>query len=167
MHLVVLDGVLFDGTEGPEAHMQRHIADLHALGLNGLQQLRREVQSRRGSRGAAQDLGVDGLIPLLILQLLFDVGRQRPLAQMFQHLQEDPVVVEADQAVSAFQFPDYLGGQLAVAEGELGPRAHLPARPHQAFPSLVAPVNEQQHLTGAAAGEPAAPEAGRAAPGSR
>ena len=40
VHIVLLDVVLLDRTERTEADMQRHIADVHALGLDLLQQLR-------------------------------------------------------------------------------------------------------------------------------
>ena len=67
VHIVLLDVVLLDRTERTEADMQRHIADVHALCLNFFQQLRREVQARRRRGGAAVDLGIDGLVALLIL----------------------------------------------------------------------------------------------------
>ena len=103
VHLVVGDLVLLHGAEGAKTHMERHIADVHALGLDFLQQLRREVQSRRGGRRAAQHLGVHRLIPLLILKLLLDVGRQGHFAQTLQHLQEDSLVIKAHQTVAVRQ----------------------------------------------------------------
>ncbi len=69
VHLVVGDLLLLHRAEGAKTHMERHIADVHALGLDLLQQLRGEVQPCRGGRGAAQYLGIHGLIPLLVLQL--------------------------------------------------------------------------------------------------
>ena len=59
-------------------------------------------------------------------------------------------MVEADQAVAALHFPHHLSGELSVAEGDFGPSVQLLARAHQALPDLLAPVNEQQHLTGPA-----------------
>ena len=97
MHLVVGDLVLLHGAEGAKTHMERHIADVHALGLDLLQQLRSEVQSRRGGRRAAQHLRVHRLIPLLILKLLLDVGRQGHFTQMLQNLQENSLVIKAHQ----------------------------------------------------------------------
>ena len=121
--------------------------------------------ARRGGRRAAQDLGVDGLIPLLVLQLLLDIGRQGHFAQVLQHLQEDALVVEAHHPVAVGQLLHHLGGQFPVAEAQLRPCTHLPARAHQALPGLVAPVDQQQHLAGAAAGQPLAQQAGGQHPG--
>ena len=105
------------------------------------------------------------MIPLPVLQLLLDVGRQGHLPQTFQHLQEDPLVFKAHQTVSALQLCCHLGSELTVAKCEPGARLHLPSRPHQTLPGLLSPVDEQQHLTGAAAGQPLAQQAGRQHPG--
>ena len=145
--------------------MKGHIPDLHALGLDGLQQLRREVEPRRGGGGAAQHLGVHGLVPLLVLELLLDVGGQGHFPQPLQGLQEDALVVEPDQAAALLQLLHDLGGQLPVAEGEPGALAELPARADQALPHLVAPVVQQQHLADAAAGQPLAHQTGGQHPG--
>ena len=166
VHGVVLDGVLLHRAEGAEAHMEGHIADPHAFSLDDVQQLRREVEPRRGGGGAAQDLGVHGLIPLLVLELLLDIGGQGHPAQVLQHLQEDALVVEADQAAALLQLLYDLGGELSIAEGELRALAELPAGAHQALPDIFAPVIEQQHLADAATGEPLAHPGGPAAPGS-
>ena len=165
MHLVVGDLVLLHGAEGAKTHMERHIADVHALGLDLLQQLRSEVQSRRGGRRAAQHLGVHRLIPLLILKLLLDVGRQGHFSQMLQNLQENSLVIKAHQTVAVRQDLGDLRGQFAIAEGELGPLPHVPSGAHQALPGLLSPVDQQQHLAGTAPRQPLAQQAGGQDPG--
>ena len=165
MHLVVGDLVLLHGAEGAKTHMERHIADVHALGLDLLQQLRGEVQSRRRGRRAAQYFGVYRLIPLLILKLLLDVGRQGHFTQMLQNLQENSLVIKAHQTVAVRQDLCDLCRQLAVAEGEFGSLPHMPSRAHQTFPRLFSPVDEQQHLTGAASRQTLPQQTGGQHPG--
>ena len=71
---MVGDLLLLHRAEGPQPHMERHIAqpDPHLLHL--AQQLRREVQAGGGSGGGPQHFGVDGLIPLVVLELRLDIG---------------------------------------------------------------------------------------------
>ena len=97
--------------------MERHIADVHSLGLDLLQQLRSEVQSRRGGRRAAQHLGVHRLIPLLILKFLLDVGRQGHFTQMLQNLQKDSLVIKAHQTVAVAQRQPHTETNNAVNAG--------------------------------------------------
>ena len=132
--------------------MQCNVTYLYTHCSHSLQQLLGEVQARRGGRCGAIDLGVYGLVALLVLKLLLDVGRQGHFAQLLQHLQENPLIVEPHQAVAAGQLLHHLRRQLSVAEGQLGPGTHTLAGTHQALPGLLTPVNEQQYLAGAAAG---------------
>ena len=151
VHLMLGDFVLLHRTEGAKAHVQRHIANANAHGLHLFQQLLRKMQARRGCGGAAHHLGIHRLVALAILQFLLDIRRQGHFAQPIQHLKEDALIVEPHQPVAAGQFLRNLGSQLAVAKGELRAFAHFLAGPHQTFPRLVAPVDQQQHLARAAA----------------
>ena len=76
--------------------------------------------------------------------------RQGHFTQMLQNLQKDSLVIKAHQTVAVRQDLCDLCRQLAVAEGEFGSLPHMPSRAHQTFPRLFSPVDEQQHLTGAA-----------------
>ena len=105
--------------------------------------------------------GVDRLIPLPVLELRLDVGRQRHLAQPLQNLQKDSLISEADEAVAAFGLSGHLRRQFAVSEGQLGSGANLPAGPYQTLPGPLSPVGEQQNLAGAAAGKPLTQKPGR------
>ena len=118
-----------------------------------------------GGGGRTHLPGVDGLIPLRVVKLGLNVRRQRHLAQLLQLFQENALIVEADQPVTALQHLGDLGGELALAEGHLRTRTHLTAGPHQALPGLVAPVDEQQHLHRAPAGLPMADKPGGQHPG--
>ena len=130
-----------------------------------IQQFLGEVQARRGGGSGAVDLGVHRLVALLVLKLLLDIGGQGHFPQPLQHLQENPLIIEAHQAVAAGQLLHHLRRQFPVAEGQLRPGAHPLARPHQALPGLVPPVDQQQHLARAAAGQPVAQQTGRKHPG--
>ena len=61
--------------EGAQPHMEGDIAQLDPHLLDLPEQFRGEVQAGGGGGGGAVDLGVDGLIPLIVLKLLLDVGR--------------------------------------------------------------------------------------------
>ena len=64
--MVLRDLVGLDGTERPEAHMQRDIGKRNALVGNALQQLLCEVQSGRRRGGGACHAGIDRLIALAV-----------------------------------------------------------------------------------------------------
>ena len=151
MHGVVGDLLLLHRAEGTKSHMECNVSDLYTHLPDLLQQLRCEMQSRSGGGGRAVHLGVDGLIALPILQFLLDVGRQRHLAQPIQHLQKNTLVEKPHPPVAVRQLLRDLRRQLAVAEGHPCALAQLLARTDKAFPHVVAPVDEQQDLTGAAA----------------
>ena len=53
----------------------------------------------RGGGGALLAV-VDGLVALLVLEFLVDVGRQRRLAEAVENLLEDAVIVELDDAAA-------------------------------------------------------------------
>ena len=119
------------------------------------------MKSSGGGGGAAVDLGVDGLVALPVLQLLLDVGGQGHFSQSVQHLQKNALVLEMHQPVAAGQLFGDLGGELPISEGDTGAGAQFLTGPHQTFPRVLTPVNEQQDLTGSAAGEPMTQQSGR------
>ena len=135
--------------------MQRNIAYLHAARGDLLQQLRREMQTGGRCGGAAQLLGVHGLIALRVLKLRLYVGRQRHFAKALQHFEENALVMEADYPVPALGHAFHRSRKLTVAKGQLRAGLRLSARTAQAFPAAV-PKVAQQHQLHAAAGESAA-----------
>ena len=84
---------------------------------------------------------------------------------MLQNLQENSLVIKAHQTVAVRHDLGNLRSQFAIAEGELGSLPHVPPGAHQAFPGFLPPVDEQQHLTGAAPRQPLAQQAGGQHPG--
>ena len=145
--------------------MEGHIGQVHPHVLDLLEELFGKVEPGRGGGGGAHLPGVDGLVPLRVLELRLDIGGQRHPAQALQQLQENAVVVEADQAVASLADLQDLGGEKPVSEGEPGPLSKLLSRPDQALPDLIAPVYQQQDLYRAAAGLPVAQQPGGQHPG--
>ena len=145
--------------------MKCNISNLYTYCLYSLQQLRREVQPRRRCSRRAVDLGVHRLIPLAVLQLLLDVRRQGHFAKPLQYLQEDALVLKPHQPVAVRQLIHDLRRQLPVAEGYPCALPQLLAGPHQAFPNIVALVDEQQDLARTAARHTVSQQPGRQHPG--
>ena len=100
VHLVLLDVVDADGAEGAEADMQGDEAEVDAHLAQLLHLLFGEVQAGGRGGGGALFAVVDGLVALLVLEFLVDVGRQRRLAEAVEDLLEDAVVVELDDAAA-------------------------------------------------------------------
>src|ERR671937_390830 len=69
-----------DRLEGVEPNVQSDVSELHARRLDGLEQRRREMQSRGGSGRRTVSPGIDGLVTAGVLKPLLDVGRSRHLA---------------------------------------------------------------------------------------
>ena len=162
MHLVVLNGFLIHGTEGAQADMQRNLGNVDAAGADRIHQLRGKVQARGGRGGAAQFLGVDGLVLALILELLRDVGRQRHLAELVQLLVQClGVVGKGHILIAVRQRLVHHGGQAAVAELHLRARLHPLAGAGQTLPGIALDLAEQQQLADSACGHLGAHQAGR------
>ena len=100
VHLVLLDVVDAHGAEGAEADVQGDEAEVDAHLAQFLHLLFGEVQAGGRGGGGALLAVVDGLIALLVLEFLVDVGRQRRLAEAVEDLLEDAVVVELDDAAA-------------------------------------------------------------------
>ncbi len=109
--------------------------------------------------GAATDPGTageHGLVAVRIGQRLVDVGRQRHLAEVGQHVElVVGLVVQGDEppAVVA-QHRSHLDGQgpavLRALNSEERPDGHAPTGAHQRLPPAFGPTFEQEHLHGAA-----------------
>ena len=145
MHLVILDGLLVDRAEGAQADMQRNLGNVNAHRTDGVHQLRGEVQTGRGGGGAAQLLGVNGLVLALVLQLFGDVGRQRHLAELVQLLiQRFGVIGKGNIFVAVWQSLIHHSRQAAVAELHLSACLHPLAGAGQALPGVPFHLAQQQ-----------------------
>ena len=164
MHLMLRDLVLFHRAEGAQTHMKGDIAQLDAHSLDLLQQLRGEVQSRRGGRRRADHLRINRLIALLILQFSLDIRRKRHPAQLLQNLKKDAFVLKMYQPVAIGQNLLHLRLKLTFSKGNTGTLAQLFARAHKTLPHVASLVHQQQDLH-RAAGRTVADEPGRQHPG--
>ena len=149
VHIMVRDLFLLHGTEGAKAYMQGDKTNGYAPLFCLCHQFLGKVKARGRGGSRAIDPGVNGLIPFLVLKLRFDIRGQRHAAQPFQYLQEDPLVGETDKAIASLHLLDDLPGKFAVSKGDLGSGAQLLPGTYQAFPDIIAPVDQQQNLAGA------------------
>ena len=141
VHGVVGNLLLLHRAERAQAHMKCNVPDLYTHCLHSLQQLRCEMQPRRGRCRRAVDLGVHRLVA------------------------KDALIFEPHQPVAVRQLLHDLCRQLSVAEGHPCALPQLLSRTHKALPHVVAPVDKQQNFAGAAAGLPMPQQTRRQHPG--
>ena len=162
VHFVICDLILLHRAEGAKTHMQGHFSNVHALGTDGIHQLRREMQSGRGRCGAAQLLGVDSLILALILQLFGDVGRQRHFAKFVQlFIKRLSIVIKCNVLVAIFHGLIHHSSQGAIAKAHFGAGLHPLAGLCQTFPLVTFDLTQQKQLTYSTGGLLDAHDAGR------
>ena len=119
-----------------------------------------------GGRGCSRAYlpGINGLVALLVSQFCLNVRRQRHFTQPFQHLKENPLIVEFHHTVAGILHLNDSTSQLAVTENDLITNLHFPAGLAQALPFLVSQIPQQKHFH-SAAGRTVAQETGRKHPG--
>ena len=153
VHLVVGDLLFHHGTEGAEANVKRHLRNANALGADGIHQFRGEVEPRRGSGGAAQLFGIDGLVLALVFQLLRDIRRKRHFAKLIQlFIKGLGIIIECNVLVAVFHGLVHHSGQGAVAKADLGAGLHPLAGFGQALPLVAFHLTQQQQLADRAGG---------------
>ena len=109
------------------------------------------MEAGRGSRRAAQLLGVHGLILALVFKLLGDIGRQGHFSERIQlFIQGLGVVSEFHQLVAVLGCFQNGGGQGTVAKRYPLAGAQALARLCQALPHIALHLAQQQKFTNAA-----------------
>ena len=146
VHVVFLDLVRLDRTEGAEADMQGDVGDLHALLLHGLEQLLGPVETGGRGRRRAVVLCIDGIVACLFLQLMMDVRWDRHLAEAVEHLLPDTLELETDDAVAIIDRVDDLALQQALAELDARTVPELLSRLDEALPVGRAQAAKKQYL---------------------
>jgi len=149
-----------DRAEGPQTHVEGHIADTDTYIADGLKQFLGKMQPSCGRGGGANLPGIDRLISFCVLKLLLDIRRQRHFAQALKKLKENTLIRKLDQTVSALQHVGDLSLQFSVPKGDPGTCPKFFSRPDQTLPGLFSPINEQDHLAGPAPGLPLSDQAG-------
>ena len=136
----------FYRTEGPKPHMQGDVGNVHSFFLDRFQKLRGEMEPCRGSCCRAFMLRVDGLVAVLVLQLMGNIGRQRHLSQLIQDLLKDSLIGKLDQAVSFLHHVDDLPFQQPAAKGNPGAHSGFLSWFYQCFPDVVFPPFQEEYL---------------------
>ena len=152
VHMVFQNLLRLHRAEGAKPNMEGDKGRIHALCPDGIQQLLRKVQTGSGGCGRANLPGIDGLIPLLILQFCLDVGRQRHFSQPLQHFQKNSGIVEFHHPVSILLYGSDGGSQFPISKNHFAAHLHFPAGLAKALPAAVSQIPKQQHLHGAAGG---------------
>ena len=116
MHLVVCHVLYLHRAECAKSDVKGDMGYFHSHFLYLLKELLRKVQSRRGSRRRALMDGVNCLVPVFVLQLMRDVGRQGHLSKLVKNSLKHSVVAELDYPVSSLYYFQYLGLKPSVAE---------------------------------------------------
>ena len=162
VHFVIRDLILLHRAEGAQTHMQGHFSNVHALGTDGIHQLRREMQAGRRGCSTAKLLCVDSLILALILQLLCDVGRQRHFAKFVQlFIKCLSVIIKCNVLVAIFHGLIHHSSQGAIAKAHFGAGLHPLAGLCQTFPLVTFDLTQQKQLTHSTGGLLDAHDAGR------
>ena len=89
MHVVL--GQVFDThrLKSARSHMERHVFNIYALGLQTIQEIIGKVKPCRRRRHGTGMTCIDRLVAAFIgfFRRMFDIGRQRHTAESFKHLQ--------------------------------------------------------------------------------
>jgi hypothetical protein len=141
VELVVLEPVGRQRPEGVEPDVEGHALDVELL-----QQLRREVEPCGGRRRRARVARVDGLVALGLVEALGDVGRERHLAVRLS-VQAQPPAPLAER-LEQLHRPETLAG--------LEP----PRGARETFPDVHLETLDQEHLC-LSPGLPPQPQPGR------
>ena len=93
---MLLHIIYLNRTERAKAYVKRYMGNIYPLGFHLLQKLFGEMQSCcRGCCGTLV-LCINGLVTVLVLQLVGDVRRKRHLSKLIQNLLKDSFIMELD-----------------------------------------------------------------------
>ena len=146
MHVMLQYILHLHRTEGSKSHMEGHSGNLHSLCLNLLQQFIGEMKTGRRCSRRTVMLCIDGLITVLILQHMGNVGGQRHLAQLIQHFLKNALVFELNQSISLLDHIHYRSNQFSVTEGNYRARLCFLSGLHQGLPDIIFLSFQQKHL---------------------
>ena len=147
---MIRDLGLLDRAEGAQPDVQHDRRDGDTLIPQFLQQLPGEMQSGGRCGGGAFGAGIDGLVAVVILQLLGDIGRQGHQPDLVQNVVDILVffVVEGepDEAVPFLQDVRHLAREDAVSEDTARAYPRPLTRLDQALPRIQLVLAQEQKL---------------------
>ena len=149
VHQMLVDALYLYGTEGTQSHVEHHRSNLHALGLDLLQQFGGEVETCRRGSGRAALVGIDSLILIVIRKRLGDVGGKRHFADAIQdgvNVTLGFIVGKVENTVTAVHYVYYLCTEQAVPEYNGSADFGASAGTGQGFPSIQLDLTEEEHL---------------------
>ena len=144
--MVVLDILHLYRAECAESHMEGHVGNLYSHSLNLSQKLLGKMQARRRRRRRPFMPGIDGLVTVLVLQLVCNIRRQWHLAQLVQDLLKNTRVMELNQAVPVIHSIHHGSCKQALTEFNDSSRLCLLSRAHQGLPYIILSSFQQQYL---------------------
>ena len=150
VHLVLGQVLNIDGAEVTQTHVQRNLGRVDTLDLHTLQQVLREVSTRRGSSYGTLVLSEDGLVALGVnlLDLLAYPAGQGSFALFVERLLELIVVAveqETQRAAARGGVVDHLSHQqVVVAEIEFVTDTDFACRIYQHVPQTLFAVQLAQ-----------------------
>ncbi len=108
------------------------------------QQLWRKMQPGRGGRCRTVIFCIYRLIPVLVLKLMGNIGRQRHLSQPIQNRFKNSLISKLNQPVALFCNFQHFSRQNPAAKKNFSARPCLFSRFYQSFPNIILSSFQQQ-----------------------
>ena len=136
--------------EGPQTHVQRHLAAGNSLAAQVGEDLGGKVQPGGGGGHGAPLAGIHRLVAVAVVEFVgpANVGGQGDVAQPVHDAVEVTLVFEAQHPQAPFAPPRNHRLQLAAAEQQALADPNPAARLDQRFPGVLAQGPHQQHFDG-------------------
>ncbi len=136
MHMVFFHRFDLYRPEGAKTDMQGNLRYADAFISDLFQEFFCKMQT--GGRGSCASViaCIDCLIAFCVLQFLFDIGRQRHLAELIEDFFKDTVKGETDNSVSLLDNIDHFTGKKPVPKDDLCTGLSLFPGLYQSFPAV-------------------------------
>ena len=129
--------VYLNRAECSKPDMKCYFRDLHAHLFYLFKQFLGKMQSCCRSCRRTIILCINGLVTILILQLMCNIWWKRHLSELVQNFFEDSLIMELDQTITILYNINNLSSQNSIAKYDLGSRLCLLARLNKRLPDIV------------------------------